>query len=101
MIVATDWKPRERNTLRGFAALELRPSGLILHGCTLHQHPDGREWIALPSKPQFDISGLPKKDSATGKIAYTPVVEIRGKEQREKFQAAARAAVVKLLGDAG
>lgn len=98
MIVASDLKPIERNTLKAFLSLELRPSGLILRDCSYHRHPDGREWIGLPAKPQIDSEGRQRKDPATGKALYVPIVEIRGKQEREKFQAAALAAVHALVG---
>ena len=93
---ASDWRPLERNTLRGFVTLEL-PSGLILHECTLHRAATGAEWIGLPGNPQIDREGKQRKDPATGKALYTPIVELKGKEQRERFQAAALAAVHELL----
>ena len=85
----------ERNTLRGFVTLEL-PSGLILRECTYHRAATGAEWVGLPGRPQLDRDGRQRKD-ATGKSLYTPIVEFKGKERRERFQAAALAAVRELL----
>lgn len=93
---ASDWRPLVRNTLQGFFTLEL-PSGLILNECTYHKAPSGSEWIGLPGRPQLDRDGMQRKDPATGKALYTPSVEIKGKQQRERFQAAALAAVHELL----
>jgi hypothetical protein len=89
-----------RHTLQGFCTLELEPSGLALHGCTVHRMPDGREWIGLPAKPQLDRDGQHRKVPATGKPLYVPVVEIEAKEARERFQTAALAAMHQLLGAA-
>jgi hypothetical protein len=100
MIRASDWRPMERNSLKGFVTLALEPSGLVLHDCTVHRTPDGREWIGLPGKPQIDREGQPRKEPATGKTLYVPVVEIQGKDARERFQAAALVAVHQLLGAA-
>lgn len=86
-----------RNTLRGFVDLALSPSGLVLRECSLHEK-DGKRWIGLPSKPQIDSEGRHRKDATTGRPLYSPVVEIAGKEERERFQRAALAAVDKLLG---
>lgn len=97
MIRASDWRPAQKNTLQGFCSLHLEPSGITLHDCSLHRRPDGREWIGLPAKPQLDRNGQQRKD-ASGKAIYTPIVELKGKEQRERFQAAALAAVHELLG---
>jgi hypothetical protein len=63
-----------------------------LNDCTYHRRADGAEWIGLP-KPQLDREGQQRKDPATGKALYVPVVEIVGKEARERFQRAALAAV--------
>ena len=69
MITASDWRPIGRNTLRGFCDLRLQPSGIMLHECSLHEK-GGKRWIGLPA----------------------------GKAERERFQAAALAAVDRLLG---
>jgi hypothetical protein len=97
MIAASDWRPMQRNTLRGFLTLTLQPSGFVLRECSLHEN-DGKRWVGLPSKPQIDTDGHHRKDAATGKPLYAPVVEIAGKVAREQFQSAALAAVDKLLG---
>jgi hypothetical protein len=77
-MIASDWRPLERNTLRGFVTLHM-PSGLVLRGCTLHRDAVGKEWVGLPGKPQIDREGQHRKDPTTGKLAYLPVVEIEGK----------------------
>jgi hypothetical protein len=97
MIRASDWRPMGRNTLVGFVTLELQPSGLVLNDCSFHRHHDGKEWVGLPAKPQLDRDGGHRKDAHTGKVLYTPVVEIKGKEARERFQEHAVAAVHALL----
>jgi hypothetical protein len=86
-----------RNSLQGFVILTLEPSGIVLHDCTYHRMPEGREWIGLPGKPQIDREGQHRKDPATGKPLYTPVVEIKNKAARERFQLAALAAVHALI----
>lgn len=88
-----------RNTLLGFLSLKL-PSGLVLNECSLHQKGDSR-WIGLPSKAQIDAGGRHRTDPTTGKKLYLPVVELAGKEIRERFQAAALAAVDRLLAGMG
>jgi len=93
---ARDWRPLERNTLRGFFTLEL-PSGMILNECTYHRAASGAEWIGLPGRPQLDREGKQRRDPATGKALYAPVVELKGKEPRERFQTAALEAVRLLL----
>jgi hypothetical protein len=94
LMVATDWRPVEKGTLRGFFSLRL-PSGIRLRDCALHSQGDSR-WIGLPGKPQIDAEGRHRIDPATGKKAYTPTVEI-SRERREAFQAQALAAVDVML----
>jgi hypothetical protein len=96
MIQALDWRPFERATLRGFCTLELEPSGIVLRDCTLHETGD-RTWVGLPRKPVINAEGHVEKDPASGKTRYQPVVEITGKENRERFQRAAVAAVRALI----
>jgi hypothetical protein len=94
-ITASDWVPRQSNTLRGFCNLRL-PSGLVLRDCSVHQQGD-RRWVGLPGKPQIDSEGRHRTDAA-GKRLYVPTVEIPDPARRERFQAAALAAVDRLLG---
>lgn len=98
IITASEWRPLERNTLKGFLTLVL-PSGLTLRECSLHEK-DGRRWIALPGRPQIDGEGRHRTDPA-GKRLYLPIVEIPDRGQRERFQRAALAAVDRLLDQAG
>lgn len=86
-----------KNTLHAFVNLELQPSGLTLHDCSLHRKGDSR-WVAFPARPQLDRYGHVLKTPKTSKTAYTIVVEIKDREARERFQAAALAAVDRLLG---
>jgi len=97
-MVASDWVPRQSNTLRGFIRLRLR-SGLILPDCTYHVQGD-RRWIGLPGKAQIDREGRQRTDPATGKKLYTPAVEIE-LARREQFQIDALAAVDELLAGEG
>jgi hypothetical protein len=99
MIIASDWCPVEKNTLRGFLTLTLSPSGIVLHECSLHDSGE-RRWVGLPSKPQIDAEGKHRPDPGRpGKKLYTPLVDVKGTDERKRFQAAALAAVDKLLGD--
>ena len=97
MITASEWRAVTKNTLAGFCVLTLSPSGIVLRDCALHER-DGKRWVSLPSKPQIDSEGRQRKDPNSGKVLWTPVVEIRGKAERERFQAAALAAIDKLRG---
>jgi hypothetical protein len=88
VIATKDFQARVSNTLRGFVVLQLAPSGIVLHGCSYHEQGD-RRWIGLPGKPQIDAEGRVRSDPETGKTLNVPVVEIVGREARERFQTAA------------
>src|ERR1035437_3858056 len=83
--VASDWKPYERNTLRGFFDLEL-PSGLIIHGCTLHVKGDSK-WVGLPAQ---------KVVRAGGEVGYVAILEFTSRATADKFRGLACAALVEL-----
>lgn len=44
----SDWKPREKGSLRGFFTVTLA-SGMVIQGCMLHEKDD-RRWIGLPAR---------------------------------------------------
>ena len=54
MIRCVSFRRFEKNTLCGFADLELTRVGLVLHGCTWHRHPDGKESVGFPARPYQD-----------------------------------------------
>ena len=70
-----EWKPFERNTLRGFLTIAL-PSGMVLHDCTLHVK-NGSKWIGLPSQ---------KFEGKDGKTGYKPIVEFVDRATAEHFR---------------
>jgi hypothetical protein len=78
--VVCEFKPFEKNTLLGFLSLEL-PSGMILHGCTLHEK-NGSRWVGVPAK-QYEKEGTQ---------TWAPLVEFTCKEVRQAFQEQALAA---------
>ena len=80
-----EWKPFEKNTLRGFLSLEL-PSGMIIHGCTLHQK-NGSRWIGLPAREY----------QKEGERAWSPLAEFVDRETREGFQQLALEAIDEYL----
>jgi len=90
-MVATNWRPREQNTLRGSFDL-LEASGQKLHDCTLHEKGTTR-WIALPSRPVLDSDGR-VRTGADGKRLYVPSVSIPDPKDRERFQQQALAALL-------
>jgi len=70
-----DWKPFQKNTLRGFFTI-ICDSGLVLHKCTLHQK-DGSRWIGLPAEK------YQKRDGTTG---YSALVEFSTRDAADKFR---------------
>ena len=79
-----DWRPMRKNTLLGFAKVEL-PSGMILADVTVLVGERG-PWASPPSKPMIGRDGTAIKDAA-GKARYTPIVEFASKDIRERFSA--------------
>jgi hypothetical protein len=79
-----NWKPLIRNSLRGFADVEL-PSGLRIREIpVLSSH--GKSWATLPSKPQIDKDGRHRK-GPDGKPAYTAILEWRTTDLKDGFSA--------------
>ena len=54
-LIASNWKPHEKNSLKGFFSLSL-PSGLVLHNLMLHER-DGARWVSFPAKEYLDPNG--------------------------------------------
>ena len=74
-----------KNTLRGFADLELSRVGLILRDCTWHEK-DGKEWVAFPARSYTGQSGETK---------WQPLVEFAegAREARDQFRTRALEAI--------
>jgi hypothetical protein len=96
MITVEDFRTAFKSLLRRRFSADLARSGIVLRECPLHEK-DGKRWIGLPSKPQIDSERRHRKH-ANGKGLRTTVVEISGEVERELFQEAPLAAVVRLLG---
>ncbi len=86
----TAFKTLERNTLQGFATLQLE-SGLIIADCTLHEK-NGKRWVSPPSKPMIDRERKLVVDD-TGKIKYVPIVDFVDGKVRGRWSDAAVAAI--------
>ncbi|MGI9073938.1 MAG: hypothetical protein ACR2JB_22075 [Bryobacteraceae bacterium] len=84
---ASEWKPLEKNTLRGFFKISM-PSGLVIKDCMLHES-NGSRWISLPGKSYSKPDG--SKD-------FVNIIDFASKTARNKFQTAALTAVDELLG---
>jgi len=85
-----DWKPMQRNSLRGFASVRLGRS-LVIKDVTVHcSH--GRRWAGLPGKPLLQSDGTAKLGS-NGKPTYVPVMEWNTKDAADRFSEAVIEAV--------
>jgi hypothetical protein len=68
MMRLVSWRPRVKNSLRGFAVIEL-PNGLKIHDvAVLVSH--GKAWASMPPKPVLDRIG--KRVELDGKRQYAP-----------------------------
>ena len=85
MIRCIRFRPYEKNTLKGFADLELSRVGLVLRDCTWHEK-NGKEWVGFAARPYED------KD---GNTAWQPIIEFAedAKEARQQFQQQALEAI--------
>jgi hypothetical protein len=74
-----DFRSVRRNSLLGFARVEL-PSGMVIADVTVMlAGTTGRPWASPPSKPMVDREGVVLKDP-NGKIRYTPIIEFTSRE---------------------
>jgi hypothetical protein len=92
--VASDWRPHEKATLRGFFTLRL-PSGMIVRELTLHEKGDKR-WVGLPARPRLDEGGRHRQDPTTSRGQWDPVIEIPDRDRRDKFTEEALVALDRL-----
>jgi hypothetical protein len=79
------WRPMVKGSLRGFASVELLPTGLQIIDCPVHVS-NGRPWAGLPSKAQ--IADGRQRIDARGKALYTAVLQWRDPELRDRFSGA-------------
>src|SRR6266851_2653304 len=77
-----EWKGITKNTLVGFATIEL-PNGLIVGDISVHQK-NGRRWAGLPAKPQLDAHGQQLVDDA-GKKKWVPILRWRDRALADEF----------------
>jgi hypothetical protein len=78
------WRPMRRNTLCGFADIEL-PFGLQIDDIAVHVRA-GRAWASLPARPMLDQDG--RHVIREGKPQYVVVLRWRSRELADKFSAA-------------
>jgi hypothetical protein len=85
MIRCVKFRPYQKNTLLGFADLQLVKTGIIIRGCTWHRKND-KEWIGFPAQ---------RYEDENGKTVWSPMVEFTegATAAREQFRKYAVAAV--------
>jgi hypothetical protein len=81
-IVISNWRPFEKNTLRGFFNATL-PSRLVIQGLTLHHKGESR-WVGMPAKEYVDKNGIKK---------YQPIIDFVSREDSDRFQVQVLAAL--------
>jgi hypothetical protein len=69
------WRGCTKNTLLGFADIHL-PSGLVIHGITIHRKGE-RRWCGLPARPY---------ETDSGSTLWSPIIEIPDRHVRERFE---------------
>ena len=77
-----EFRPHQKNSLLGFAKIEL-PSGLIITDVVILTGERG-PWASPPSKPQLDRDGNVLRDQ-NGKIRYSPIIEFTDRETRTRW----------------
>lgn len=95
-VTILEWKPVVRNSLRGFAKLQI--GALMIGDCPVHD-TQGRKWCGLPSKPMLDGDGNVKRGD-DGKIRYVPLVQWATKAASERFSDSVVAALEEKYPDA-
>ena len=73
-IEITNWKPRQKNTLRGYFSATLT-SGMIIHNLALHEKGD-RRWLNMPNESY---------QGADGQTHYKDQIEFTTQEVRNRF----------------
>jgi hypothetical protein len=91
-LVCVDWRPLARNTLRGFATIEIVEFQLQISDVAVHQR-GASTWAALPSRPWIRDGALVLDDN--GKPQYSPIFTFTRNAVRDAFSAAVITAVVR------
>ena len=77
------WTPVTRNTLRGYASVQVGKA-LVIHDIAVH-NSSGARWVGLPSKAMTTKDGAPRLNDK-GKRLYLPLVEWRDKTTAARFR---------------
>jgi hypothetical protein len=79
-----EWRALRKGSLLGFSKVQF-PSGLIISDVTILDSGKG-PWAAPPSKPMIGKDGAALKDDK-GKVRYSPIIEFRDKDTRDRWSA--------------
>jgi hypothetical protein len=71
------WRPCERNTLKGFASVQM-----TIHDVALHEK-NGKHWAQPPSKPMVQDGQLIY--GSDGRVRYVLVLELDDRETASAF----------------
>ncbi len=83
-----EFKPMEKNTLRGFVGFTLLDLGLRVKGATIHQKEDSR-WVSMPAREYTTTEGR----------KFSPIIEFDSKEARYALNDSGLAAFDTFHGD--
>jgi hypothetical protein len=88
-----EWRPLSRNSLSGFATVELL-NGLTISNISVHLS-HGKTWASLPTRPQINSDGTARRGE-DGRVIYNPVLKWPDRALQDGFSGA----VVQALGAA-
>lgn len=83
-LTLVEWRPFEKNTLRGFATVTV--GALKIIDVTVHVLEDKR-WCGLPAKPNIGRDGVANRDHR-GRVRYSQMMEWINKDTAERFRQA-------------
>ena len=90
-IICTDWRPCERNSLRGFADFLLPAYGLNVRDVAAHES-HGKKWVQLPARPPLDRNReLVREDN--GRVRYATILTFETPDAAAEFNDAAMRAL--------
>jgi hypothetical protein len=78
-----EWRPRQQNSLQGFASIELPALRLRIHELAIHRKGRAR-WVAFPARPMLDRTGAAIRED--GRIKYSkPILQFVDHKYSDTF----------------
>jgi hypothetical protein len=96
-VVCLDFKPLCRNTLRGFAVVNIEQMRIVMREVAIHSKGD-KAWAQLPSRPWLKTGQV--VTNIQGKIQHAPLLEFDSGEVRAAFSNAVIRALLEYDGSA-